>query len=167
MNIRQILDSIGVESRQTSDIEVRDLGLHDEIPEFAVFYLRECLSSRPYFVSNVYLWSLNRLVSEIFTHGSLAYHLMKCGYLPFGSGLSGDLICACQLSGQVFWSARSIFIDGCDEIVFLEGSEEVVAYPSREGFEKALVYIGEFNEEFVLSIIEGRFAKLIEHLYKL
>jgi hypothetical protein len=163
MKYEDIFVELAVEARLSTREEIEAATTAESVA-FVREYLEGFLPTRPIFVSCIYLWSMEWILGEINTLGSLPHYLKTCGYLPFGSNLSADFLCVCETSGDVFWAPGSIFLDGLDELIVTEDGVTREEPPTRAGFEKTLIFMGSFNPDFIESVLRGKYATLLEIL---
>ena len=165
MKLDDIFRELTVETRQSTQEEIK-ASTSAESGTFIHDYIERFLAGRPIFVSGVYLWSMERILAEINTPGSLPRYLKASGYLPFASTLDADFLCICETSGDVFWVPSSIFLDGLDELIVTENGIPREEPPTRAGFEKVLIFMGAFNRDFIESVLRGKYTALLEILRK-
>ena len=124
-------------------------------------YLKAALPLRSSFLSGIYILPGDDIESYCLSSELFSGVVNNFGFLPIGASMAGDLIAVDKITGKVYWFGIRYFIDGFGTLINSQ-NEEVEA--SRENLEQIAIFVGLFDEQLIVNILQNDCFRLFEIL---
>ena len=126
-------------------------------------YLESILPERKSFLSCLYLLTAEDIDAYCDDPDLFPHFLNREGYIIIGETMGADPVVVDKKSGAMYWFNRSVFLDGLGTLLGQKEGEEEMEI-NRQNLESVGIFIGNFTEDFLTDLIQGKFSALFKKL---
>lgn len=164
MDLQRIADAVlkatGAPPRPTRADEREGLGpalVHADIRE----YVSYCLPSQPFMASGVEVKTFVGILEEVAPGVSPGGVLLRFGYLPIATSISGNAVCLDGVGGTVTWADHESFLGDLVSRELPNGAWEDLPL-SAASVKLAMKPLASEIEPFLLRLLRGELDEFLE-----